>query len=215
MKHTKQLFLLLLLAIVSNVAAWGQTTKKYGFASNKWGTYEGAGDWINGKSGNSYQQGRGVQVTTGTTGANATSPDEFSNVSNVLVIYSTNASAGAGTIKIKIGNGTEKSFAVTKTGGTTDREATFDFNPVESGAVKLTVNCTTNSIYIKSVTITYSDSSPTYTITPTSNNTDFGTVSLSGNTITATVILTTIWIVVLNIVLIENIRQCANVDCFY
>ena len=175
-----------MLAIVSNVAAWGESTKKYAFASHEWEVYESGEHWTYGKKGNSYQQGRGVQVTTGTSGANATSPKSFYGVSKVVVVYSTNLNSGAGTIKIKVGDGTEKSFAVTKTGGTTDREATFDFNPVESGAVKLTVNCTTNSIYIKSVTITYSDSSPTYTITPTSNNTSYGTVSLSGNTITAT-----------------------------
>lgn len=87
MNHTKQFFLMLMLAIVSNVAAWGETTKKYAFASNKWEVYESGEHWTNGKSGNQYQEGRGVQVTTRTSGANATSPKSFYGVSKVVVVY--------------------------------------------------------------------------------------------------------------------------------
>ena len=163
MKHTKQLFLLILLMIVGNVTAWGESTIHYAFYSNKWETNQN-GNWISGKNGNSFQEGRGVQVTAGTSGANATSPVSFSNISQIDVTYSTNKSSGAGAIKIQIGNNTEQSFSVNSTGGTTDRTATFTFNTAETGSVKLTVNCTTNSIYIKSVTITYSDSSPSGTV---------------------------------------------------
>ena len=131
-------------------------TRTYIFTSKSWAaTLNGnVANWTSGKDGNQFQNGRGVQVPTGASGANATSPVSFSSVSQVVVTYSTNQSTGAGAIKIKVGSGTEKSQNVTSSGGTTDRTLTYIFNPNESGNVKLTVTCTTNSIYIKSVAIT-------------------------------------------------------------
>ena len=155
--------------IVGNVMALGEETqKKYGFATKSWGVFEGAGDWTSGKDGNQYTSGRGVQVTTAASGANATSPISFNNISRIDVIYSTNASKGKGTISLQVGSNTSKSFTVTSSGGITDRTASFEYSPNESGSVKITVTCSENSIYIKSVTITYSDSSPSGTVsTPT------------------------------------------------
>ena len=59
---------------------------------------------------------------------------------------------------MQIGSNAQKSFTVTSSGGTTDRNAEFSFSPAESGKVKLTINCTTNSIYVKSITIETSES---------------------------------------------------------
>lgn len=123
----------------------------YTFTSNSWAATPT--NWTSGKAGNQLTSGRGVQVTTNTTGANATSPVSFTNVSSIEITYSTNASNGAGSIAVQVGSGTAKSQNVTNTGGTTDRTLTYTFNPNESGKVKFTVNCTTNSIYIKSITI--------------------------------------------------------------
>lgn len=146
-----------------NGQAWGEE-KTYQFSDKAWKTWDNAGNWTSGKDGNSYQSGRGIQVTTGTSGANGTSPISFENVSKIVVTYSTNASAGAGSISAQIGNGTAKSQAITKTGGTTDRTLEYTFAPSETGAIKLTVTCTTNSIYLKSVTITYGTSTTTPSI---------------------------------------------------
>lgn len=135
--------------------AWG-AEKTYTFTSKSWGDSENA--WTSNKDGGQLSSGRGVQVSTGNTGASATSKSEFNNVSRVVVVYSTNASKGAGTINVQIGSNAQKSFTVTSSGGTTDRNAEFSFSPTESGKVKLTINCTTNSIYVKSITIETSES---------------------------------------------------------
>ena len=106
------------------------------------------------------QTGRGVQVSTGQDGANATTKSSFSNVSKVVVTYSTNASSGAGSISIQIGSNSAVNKSVTKTGGTSDRTIEYDFSPAQTGTIKIAVTCTTNSIYVKSVKITYSNKTP-------------------------------------------------------
>ena len=149
----KTLLIVCLLAMVGTSNVWAEDVT-YTFSSKSWGDSNSA--WTSGKSGNELTSGRGVQVTKGTTGANATTKSSFSNVSHVVVTYSTNASSGAGSIGIKVGSNTESTQSVTNTGGTTDRTLTYDFSPTQSGTVKITVNCTTNSIYVKSVKITTS-----------------------------------------------------------
>ena len=195
------------------VSAWADNTYTYQFNSKSWGAAldgDGVGnDWTSGKDGNQLTSGQGIQITTGVSGANGTSPISFSNVSKVVVKYCTNASKGDGTIKVKVGDGTEQSFSVTKpsSGGTTLKEATFTFSPTESGKVTVTGLCTTNSIYIHSVIITEASSDPsvsfetsskaiavgtTYTQTATTLNIGTSTVSYSSdNTAVATVNSTT------------------------
>lgn len=122
----------------------------YTFTSKSFG--DSTNSWTSNKDGNQLTSGRGVQVTTGVSGANATTKNEFSNVASIIVTYSTNTSKGAGKIAVKIGNGTEISQSVTTSGGTADRQLTFE-NINQSGKINLKVTCTTNSIYIKSVRI--------------------------------------------------------------
>jgi len=185
MKHkllNKLLFLALLtLGGVIN-PAWA-TSDIYVFNSMSWG--DSSSSWTSGKDGNQFSSGRGVQVTSGVSGANATTKSSFSNVSEIVVTYSTNASAGAGSISIQVGSNDAVSQTITKDGGTTDRTLTYNFSPVQTGAVKIAVTCTTNSIYVKSVKITYTNA-PSYTITAQSNNNVYGTVSLEGSVITGT-----------------------------
>lgn len=178
-----RMLLLCALIIGSVSSAWGEEIT-YTFNSKSWGATvdEEEANWTSGKDGNSLQTGQGVQVTAGVTGANATSPVSFTNISKIVVTYSTNSSKGAGNIKIKIGDNTEKTLSVTKTGGTTDRETSVNVSPTESGNVKLTVDCTTNSIYVKSVTITYSSGTATTTTIDASgiSNTDVYTGTSAG-----------------------------------
>ena len=147
----------LIFSLAIPMGVWGQTST-YTFTSKSWAaTLDGnSANWTSGKDGNQMQSGRGVQVTTGVSGANATSPVSFTNVSQVVITYSTNASAGAGSIAIQVGSNEAVSQSVTKTGGTTDRTLAYDFSPYQTGNVKFTVTCTTNSIYIKSIAITTS-----------------------------------------------------------
>ena len=155
--------LMLLAVLVSGInAAWGDETT-YTFTSKSWAATSGgdAANWTSGKDGNAMQDGRGIQVTTGATGANGTSPVSFTNVTKVVVTYSTNATKGAGDIEVKIGTNSKYTHTITSTGGTTDRTEEFNMSPsAESGNVKITVNCTTNSIYIKSVAITHAAPAP-------------------------------------------------------
>ena len=159
---TIRLLLVMFLTLTASTA-WGQTTTTYTFSSKSWAATPA--NWTSGKDGNQMQSGRGIQVTTGATGANATSPKSFTNVSKIVVTYSTNASAGAGAIKIKIGSNTEVSQDVTKTGGTTDRTLTYNFSPNQTGSVKVTVTCSTNSIYLKSIAITEAVATVNHTVT--------------------------------------------------
>lgn len=133
----------------------------YVFTNKSWAaTLNGVddADWTTGKDGNGYTAGQGVQVTTGVTGANATSPVSFTNVSEIVVTYNTNKSAGKGTIKVKVGTNAEKSSAVEYGGSGDGRSAdyttTFTFSPNQSGNVLLTTDVTTNSIWVKSIKIT-------------------------------------------------------------
>ena len=143
---------LIILCSIGSGNVWAQTTTTYTFSSKAWAA--SPANWTSGKDGNALTSGQGIQVTTGTSGANGTSPKSFTNVSKVVVTYSTNSSKGAGSIAVQIGSNTASSQNVTKTGGTTDRTLTYNFSPNQTGKVKVTVTCTTNSIYVKSVAIT-------------------------------------------------------------
>ena len=173
-KHLRYL-LTLLLVMVASVGWAEETTTTYNFVNKSWGAVlagtQTAANWTSGKDGAGYSND-GVQVTTNATGANATSPISFSNVTRIVVTYNTNKSKGNGTIKVQVGDNSEKSLAVAYPGGGVDGTsanftAIFDNINNESGAVKLTVNCTTNSLYIKSIAITYNESEATAVSTPT------------------------------------------------
>lgn len=166
-KHLRYLLTLLLVMVAS--VGWAEETL-YQFQSKSWTAVLGdnvtAANWTSGKDGNSYAAGQGVQITTGVSGANATSPISFSNVTRIVVTYNTNKSKGNGTIKVQVGDNSEKSLAVAYPGGGVDGTsanftAIFDNIDNESGNVKLTINCTTNSIYIKSIAITCEEGSST------------------------------------------------------
>ena len=153
--------LLLVALLVGSVSAWA-TDITYTFTSKSWAATAGgsAANWTSGAEGNGYTSGQGIQVTTGTTGANGTSPVSFSNISQIVVTYNTNKNAGEGSIVAKIGNNAETSNDVAYSGSADGRSAnfttTFNYVTAQTGNVKITVNTTTNSIWIKSVTITYS-----------------------------------------------------------
>ena len=163
-KGALSLLVFLLYIGVGNVRGYEMT---YTFNSSSWQT-TGQGYWTSGANGAGFTANQGVQITTGASGANATSPRSFTNISKIVVKYCTNTKSGVGTIKVKVGSGTEKSFSVTKpsSNGTTLKNATFNFSPAETGTVKVTGECTTNSVFIYSVTITYSTevSGSTYTL---------------------------------------------------
>ena len=180
-KFTKLIAALALLVFMTpSLAGWGQTrteeTITYTFSSKDWKAKDNNNndaDWTCGNEGNGYTSGQGIQVTTGTTGANGTSPATFTNISKIVITYNTNKSAGAGSIGVKIGTNTETSNDVAYPGSGDGREGnyttTFNYGTAQNGEVKITVNTTTNSIWLKSVEITYSsgggNTPTTYTVT--------------------------------------------------
>ena len=168
--HSFTLRVTLLVALLMGgiFGVWAdETTTIYKFSSKAWAaSIDGVttnNGWTSGKDGNQYTSGQGIQVTNGVSGANGTSPISFSNVSKIVVTYSTNASTGKGSIAVQVGNNNEKSNTITKTGGKDDRTTEFNYDTYESGKVKITVTCTENSIYVQSVAITCSSSSSSLT----------------------------------------------------
>ena len=134
----------------------------YTFAGKDWST--DTEDWTSGKNGYRYIEGQGVQVSGSVTGANATCPNSYNDIRTVIVNYCTNAGSSGGSIVIEVGGTTKTNSVSQSTGGTTLRDSEFDFTAApKNGAVKITVNQTSGSIYINSITInhgtpiTYSD----------------------------------------------------------
>ena len=123
----------------------------YTFTSKAWA--DATNSWTSNQDGNAYDTTKeGVQVTAATSGAKATTKEALSDVSKVVVTYCTNASKGAGSIDISVGN-TKVSQEITKTGGAALRDLEYTFSNA-SGKAGIEVTCTTNSIYIHSVAIT-------------------------------------------------------------
>ncbi|MBQ9203642.1 MAG: BACON domain-containing protein, partial [Prevotella sp.] len=151
--------LLLCALIAGSGSVWAEdVTTTYIFTNRDWNATCGdeSANWTCNTRAGGFTAGQGTQITKSATGANATSPKSFTNVKKIVVTYCTNSKAGAGAIKVKVGSGTEQSFSVSapSSNGTTLKTTDFTFSPTETGAVTLTVDCTTNSIYIYSIAIT-------------------------------------------------------------
>lgn len=165
---------MLLLAVMGSVWAVEVTTT-YIFTDREWtATCNGEeANWNRGQRANGYTTGQGIQITAASTGAYATSPVPFWKVKKIVVTYCTNSRAGKGTIKLTVGPGAEQTFSVTapSSGGTSLKTTEFTYDPNETGSVTLTVDCTTNSIYIYSIAITSETTeSSTYNVTYNAND---------------------------------------------
>ena len=167
MKKFYFLFLFALIASISNLYAAEVT---YTFTSKKWeAKCDGVvANWTPKKEGAGFSNG--VQATDAfkTEDIVAISPKSFEKVTKVTVAYHTNSKNGAGTISVKIGDNTGISKSVTKTGGTKSRSLEYTLAENQTGNVALAVKCTTNSIYVESVSITYEDGTscgvPTFSV---------------------------------------------------
>lgn len=139
-------------AIFADVNSEGgaEQTTNYTFTSKAWD--DASKSWTSTQDGNQLTSNQGVQVTTGASGAGAESKEAFDKVSKVVVTYCTNATKGAGSIEVAVGD-TKVSHDVTKTGGNALRTLDFEFNKV-SGKAAFVVTCTTNSVYVYSVDVT-------------------------------------------------------------
>ena len=167
MKKIYFLFMFALIASISNLYAAEVT---YTFTSKTWeAKCDGVvANWTPKKEGAGFSNG--VQATDAfkTEDIVAISPKSFEKVTKVTVAYHTNSKKGAGTISVKIGDNTGISKSVTKTGGTKSRSLEYTLAENQTGNVALAVKCTTNSIYVESVSITYEDGTscgvPTFSV---------------------------------------------------
>ncbi len=161
----KKFYFLILFALIASAATFADAAEKtvtYTFKSKSWTATNDSGDaanWTSGKDGLSYDKTKsGVQVSTGTPGANATCPDSYDNITKVVVSYCTNDKKGAGNVTISAGEtSSEQSVTKPSSGGTTTRNLTYTFDSAISGNIKITVTCSDNSIYIQKVAITYKE----------------------------------------------------------
>lgn len=167
MKKFYFLFLFALIASIGNLYAAEVT---YTFTSKTWGaTCDGVvANWTLKKEGAGFSNGVQATEAFNTDDIVAISPKSFEKVTKVTVAYHTNSKKGAGTISVKIGDNTGISKSVTKTGGTKSRSLEYTLAENQTGNVALAVKCTTNSIYVESVSITYEDGTscgvPTFSV---------------------------------------------------
>ena len=162
----------LLCAFLVGNSIWADETVTYTFTASDWKATIGStsANWTSGQNGAGFSN-NGIQVTANASGANGTSPTSFDNITKIVATYNTNKSAGAGSIEIKIGNNTATTNNIAYSGSSDGRSANFttefNYTTAQSGNVKLTVNTTTNSIYLVSVAITYSTGGSSSTATTT------------------------------------------------
>lgn len=175
-------FLLCLMLLTGVVQAFADTVS-YQFTSHQWKAVTNgvSSNWFSIKDGDSFASYQ-VPVTKDRSGACANSPESFDNISSITVHYSTNTKSGKGTIRVycvdsadsKAQNGKQVSngFLINMPGK--EQAAKFTCAPSVSGYVQIFVDCTENSIYIKSVDIEYSSNSPV--LRNSVSTLDFGSV---------------------------------------
>ena len=181
-------FMIPLLTIFSG-NAWG-TSVTYTFSNASWNA--SPANWTNDGAGNSFESTgseRGVQITSSGSDVGCTSPSSYSGgVLSVEVVASSNTTTGQ--ITIKIGSTTIATKYVGNSNNTT-----YTFNPSDlatmptlSGNVKLVVTRpSSNSIWVKSVKITYV--TETYTITYNGGSGTAGKSSDTQGSIGAAIVL--------------------------
>ncbi len=132
--------------------AWADVTS-YTFTSKYFAT--SSGDWAYDIAANDYTAANGGVQCNSSHKGKAHTTASFSDVSTVIVIY--RADGTSGTIKVKIGDNTEKSFSIINSGtsGGTNTCAVFDYLTPETGSISVQGNSTGANIYISSVLIVH------------------------------------------------------------
>ena len=162
----KKFYFLILFALIASAATFADAAEKtvtYTFTSKSWEATNDSGDaanWTSGADGSQFDNSKkGIAVQKADDGANATSPDSFNNISNIVVTYST-SSKGVGSIAIYTVVDDTENLIADQTVSKSQSNQTFTYTPSassNSGKVKIAVPCTTSTIYIHSVAITYDD----------------------------------------------------------
>lgn len=151
----KKFFILFVASFMVGSIFAADLTVTYEFTAKTWTATlnEESADWTSGGDGYAKDASKGVQVTTAVSGANATCPTSYDNIKKVVVTYSSTRTGGTGSVEIKIGS--NDSMVQDISNNKTNQTLEYNYGTPQSGAVKLTVNCSLNSVYVKSVAITY------------------------------------------------------------
>ena len=153
---TRYLLITIFAAIALSSQA-GITT--YTFTSVDWKSNP-SGGWVSDKDGQSYETStnpnfqNGVKVTSGYSGAGATSVNTFNKVRRVTLNYATTTS-GKGSFRIQVGENAPIDTAVTIT--TANKDLTIVLPETQTGKINFQVNCTKNSIYLYQISIRSED----------------------------------------------------------
>ena len=189
----KKFYFLILFALIASAATFADAAEKtvtYTFTSKSWEATNDSGEtanWTSGKDGTSHESGstgRGLAVYQST--ANATSTESFNKISKIVVICSSNQ-AKNGSITISIINSKTEELNETKELTNKENNQTFTYSPSTSlsGKVKIAVNTTAKTIWVKSVAITYTDESqsaePTFSLAEGTYTTE-QTIALTSET---------------------------------
>ena len=165
----KKFYLIILFAFLASFGSYitaAEKTITYTFTTKDWNANDqkgNAANWVSGKAATKTGDPRGIAVEMTATGANATSPISFNNIKKVKLIWGT-SKGGAGSIKLTVGGTDQTAKKVINSQKDQSYAVTFD-TPV-NGDVKFTVTCTGNTIYIKSVAVTYEEAAADQVATP-------------------------------------------------
>lgn len=146
-----------ILLLSLTIASLHAETITYTFSSKAWAA--SPANWTGTTDANQFNASaspKGAQVTVAKSGVVVTSPISFTNVTQVQVKYTSTGKA-VGSISVQIGSNTAIA-AQNVAKSQSEKALTFTPSSAQTGNVKFTVNCTTNSIGINSVIITYSGS---------------------------------------------------------
>ena len=125
----------------------------YSFTSKAWA--DSTSSWTSDKDGYGTDA-RGVSVQQGQSGAGATTKSTYSGITKIGINCS-KSNKGKGSISVKVGNSEVLSVSSFNTTAT-DYESSALSNL--SGKVSFVVTCGTSTLYVQSITITYTPSTP-------------------------------------------------------
>lgn len=168
----KKFYLIILFAFLASFGSYitaAEKTITYTFTTKEWNATDQEGNqanWTSGKAATKAGDYRGIAVEKTATRANATSPTSFNNIKKVELIWGTSKN-GAGDIVLTVG-GTDQTKKTVST-GKKDQSYAVTFDTPVNGDVKFTVNCTTSTIYIKSVAVTYEEAAADQVAAPTAD----------------------------------------------
>jgi len=143
---------------VAGAATLVNTT--YTFNSKSWG--DATNSWSSNTAGDELTSGRGIKIV-GSTSAEGITKNNYTDVTKVVVTYCTNASSGAGSVTVTVGDTEFGTNSISKpsSGGATLKTFTYT-HAAATGKVKISASASTNSIYIYSVQIYYTGAGTVY-----------------------------------------------------